>query len=265
MRKFFNITALLVVVFAIICCSHKGNKALPDDAFADSLAVVDTITIYGLACEGCTDSVVWLLPHDASDPVPYDIVAAMRKHKVFGKLKTGDYIGVVVNPEDSTVADIVINLDQIKGTWCYKVMPTLKRGANLPERIQQAIIDSMPDSIKNVYYLPQEYGITIKRNNLASPMGSIMPEEEDEENPFTYPGEDKYVAWHLLAGRLVLTKQQAPHVIVERDSLGNEIDEAAPVHIAARMVKDTVDIDLMLEDTLVLKFKDHTQGYYRKK
>ncbi len=270
MRKLFNILLVLTLTLALAttlsCSGHKGAE--PPKRDSDSLAFVDSTTIYGLACEGCSDSAVWLLPTDVSDPIRYDIVAAMKRHKIFGHLKTGDYIAVVVNKEDSTVADIVIDVDQLKGTWCYKVMPTLRRGSTLPERIQKMMIDSMPDSIKNIYYKPMEYGVILKRNDIASPVGTAvvsLTEEEEEGNPFVYPMEDHYVAWHIVNGQLVLRQQQAAHMVMERDTSATDAaDEEKAVRIEARVVNDTADILLLTEDSLALQFKDHVQGYYHK-
>ncbi len=267
MRNFFYITLALILTLTIACSGKKGPSELGDPT-KDSLSFADSTTIYGLACEGCTDSVVWLLPTDVSDPIPFDIVNAMRRHKIFGRLKTGDYIAVIVNPTDSSVADMVIDVDQLKGTWCYQVLPTLRRGANLPERIQKMILDSMPDSIKNIYYKPMEYGVTLKRNDIASPVGTQVvkiTEEEENANPFVYPDQNHYVAWHLVNGQIILTEQQAAHVVMERDtSATNEADEEIPVHIEARIVNDTADILFLNEDSLSLRFNDRTQGYYHK-
>ncbi len=286
MRKLFYILFALVLALTIACSGKKGPNEFLDKP-QDSLAFVDTITIYGLACEGCSDSAVWLLPTDVSDPIRFDIVNARRHHKVFGHFKTGDYIAVVPNAEDPTVADIAIDVDQLKGTWCYHVLPTLRRGANLPERVQKMILDSMPDTIKRPYYVPMEYGIVIKRNDLASPVNllsmSSASEDEEDANPFVYPTEDHYVAWHLMNGQLILTRQEAAHIVMEREahddvniSDSDSVDvagvkeanetnaEEIPIRIEAHMVNDTTDILFLSEDSLALQFKDHVQGYYLK-
>ena len=56
--------------------------------------------MHGLACDGCTDSVLVVLPSDDSDPVTFSIIEAMRYRKVFGKPKIGDMMAVVVNKDN---------------------------------------------------------------------------------------------------------------------------------------------------------------------
>ncbi len=265
MRSFLYITVFLFVALIVGCGGHKSGAAAKD-VEEDSVALTDSGTIYGLACEGCCDTMVWLLPPDLSDPIGFDIVAAVRKHKIFGKIRTGDGIAVVVNAADSSVADVVIDIDELKGTWCYKVWPTLKRADDLPPGAQEMTLSDLPDSLKKMYYHPVEYGITLKRNNMASPVaGRLSGVNSDEDNPFIYEPEDMYTAWRLLEGDLVLSRQVEQHFIIERDSLDDVADEDIPVHIESRLVHDTVSIELLMEDTLVLRFSDHVQGYYRKK
>ncbi|MCD8289089.1 MAG: hypothetical protein LUC26_04155 [Prevotella sp.] len=275
MRRFFYV-ALIAVAAVSAACGGRNKKGVPPEVPNDSIAVSEDSTVYGLACEGCSDSAVWLLPPDASDPIPYDIVNAMRRHKIFGKIKTGDAIAVVVNPTDSTVADMVIDLDQLKGTWCYVVMPTLKNADNLSKSAQEHIIAMLPDSIKEAYYQPVEYGFTLKRNDVASPVGLLRSLDTDDDNPFVYSDIEKYSAWSILNGRLVLTKQVNQRIITEPDTLAEERDDGQgerkekdkgdmPIRVESKSVNDTADIVFLMEDSLVLRFKDRTQGYYRQK
>ncbi len=278
MRRFFYFALIIVAAVGVACGGRHGKKGMSPRGENDSVAVSEDSTVYGLACEGCSDSAVWLLPPDASDPIAYDIVDAMRLHKIFGKIKTGDAIAVVVNPADSTVADMVIDLDQLKGTWCYVEMPTLKNADNLSKREQEKIIEMMPDSIKETYYLPVEYGFTLKRNDVATPVGLLRSHTTDDESPFVYADVEKYSAWSILNGRIVLTKQVNQHVITEPDTLVEEAAdgetperkpkkdiEDAPIRLESKSVNDTADILFLFEDSLALKFKDRTQGYYRQK
>ncbi len=265
MRRLPYVVLLVAVAMTVTCCRRKTDGAQVPDTVKDSLEFADDSTLYGLACEGCNDSAVWLLPPDASDPVPYDIVAAMRHHKVLGKIRTGDAIAIVVNPIDSTVADMVIDLDQLKGTWCYVEMPELGKAGNMPARDQKKMIEMLPDSIRETYYVPAEYGFTLKRNDAVTPLTLPKSLSGDEDNPFVYKENTKYTAWHILNGRMVLTKQVNEKIIMEDDSVGGEGSGEPPLRIEAKKVNDTVDIVLLYEDTLALKFKDRTQGYYRKK
>ena len=120
-------------------------------------------TIYGLACEGCSDTVVVLLPNDGSDPVTYNILKASRQHRVLGRIKTGDWIGVVLNKTNKHEADIVIDLDQLKGIWCYIVMPQLRGHETMTKQEQAQAMRQMSDSLKNMYFIPREYGFWLKR------------------------------------------------------------------------------------------------------
>ncbi|MCD8283078.1 MAG: hypothetical protein LUC22_07490, partial [Prevotella sp.] len=111
MKRFIFVVMSVVVLSVVACGGKKEEKQTNAQEETDSTAFADDRSVYGLACEGCTDSIVWLLPPDASDPVPYNIVSAMRHHAVLGKIRTGDGIAIVVNPTDSTVADMVLDLE----------------------------------------------------------------------------------------------------------------------------------------------------------
>ena len=107
-------------------------------------------TVYGLACEGCSDTVVVLMPNDGSDPVTYNILKASRQHRVLGRIKTGDWIGVVLNKTNKHEADIVIDLDQLKGIWCYIVMPQLRGHETMTKQEQAQAMRLMSDALKNM-------------------------------------------------------------------------------------------------------------------
>lgn len=268
MRKPFY----FLIAIAIFLCSACGGKKenAPKQSLADSLAEqTDDNTVYGLACEGCTDSVVWILPLDAenvidrnANPVKYDILEATRKHKVFGKIKTGDNIALVVNEGDSTVADLVIDIEQLKGTWCYIVMPTLRDADKMTKRQQADIIRQMPDSVKEAVFIPREYGFTLKRNNQASAVGlQQSASAEKEESPVVYEEAARYSSWRILGGRLVLTQRAMPMPEAKDSTSVGEEKADAPTKMST--VSDTADILFMREDSLVLQFADHQQSYYR--
>ena len=125
---------ILLFCGLVFACGQRGNveNTVPESD-KDGLLEGDSM-VYGLACEGCNDSVVVLLPMDGSDPVSYDIIEARLNQKVLGQMRVGDWIGLMRNAEDSTVADLVIDLDELKGTWCYVVMPKLVKDVH-PRRI----------------------------------------------------------------------------------------------------------------------------------
>ena len=92
---------LLLIMILFTACGHKkqDTNAAMLKAMAQSRLEGDR-SVYGLACEGCTDSVVVLLPEGGGDPVKYNVIEATRRRKVLGKLKTGDWICVVPNAKD---------------------------------------------------------------------------------------------------------------------------------------------------------------------
>ncbi len=265
MRRLLYFVAVVAVV-AMAACKGK-NEASPIALLVDEDTVVveEQGVIYGLACEGCTDSVVWLLPLDASNPIPYDIVNATRQHKILGRIRTGDDIIIVVNENDSTVADMVIDGRELKGTWCFTAMPTLRGADNMSRREQQALLDEIPDSIKEQYYRPIEYGFTLKRNNALSALSlSMQVDANAEDNPFVYAEAARYTAWHFVREHFVLSRTSVRYVIAEKDSLAEPTDEEVLPHFETTTVQDTTEIVYLSDDSLAIKFKDHTQGYYRK-
>ena len=62
-----------------------------------------------------------------------------------------------------------------------------------------------------------------------------------------YPELKRYRQWNLYNGRILLSE-------TKRDSLGTQ-------HVIST---DTAVIALLRRDTLLLRFSDHEQGYYRK-
>ena len=80
-------------------------------------------TVYGLACEGCNDTVLVLLPPDNSDPVTYNILEATRNGRIRGKVSIGDRVALVLDPKDKHKATLVIDMEELEGIWCYIVMP----------------------------------------------------------------------------------------------------------------------------------------------
>jgi hypothetical protein len=69
----------------------------------------------------------------------------------------------------------------------------------------------------------------------------------DDMSPVEYPKVKRYTDWHLFNGRLVL----------KADTISGFSKEGAKPSI------DTVDIEMLTNDTLILRFPDHVQHYYR--
>ena len=209
-------------------------------------------TIHGLACEGCTDSVVVLLPSDGSDPVAYDIIDAKRNGKVLGKIKTGDWIGIVFNKADKRVADLVLDLDQLKGIWCYIVMPKMRDYDKMSPRLQARMMRYMPDSLKQTFLIPREYGFWLKRHGEAQSVGYVQETSTlAGESPVVYPPLGYFTAWHIWNGQLVITS-------------GTPSWDNNGTVTLTKPVNDTCSVDYLDEDSLVLSSDGITRSYYRK-
>jgi len=237
---------LITVIFAallIAACTTRPQQTATSESIKGEAAHSGDSTIYGLACEGCTDSILVFLSFSGGDPDTFDIIAARQQHHVFGRPSIGDELAVVRNPEDSTRADLVINLERLKGEWCYLVTPKLK----LPAGMQESA-PPLPDSLRQKWLQPREYGFEIRNDYAARPIGVQRPGSVDEQAPVEYPAVKRYREWRIFNGLLLLTETR-------RDSLGEQhaIDT------------DTAEIVLLRRDSLVLRFKDTEQSYYRRK
>lgn len=254
--KAYTIVIAALTMATVAACSHKGDDgAVQEMSVGTTTSIEGDSTLYGLACEGCTDSVVVMLPGDGSDPVTYDIVDAMKEGRVAGRLETGSWICLMLDPADSTKARSVINLDQLKGTWVQMVCPTLK--TRLVEVEEDEETKAKRDSVMNEILQPVEVGFAIKRHYTAAPVGM---HRDTENSPVVYPSPRMYTEWHIFNGRIVLIGGQQTAVA---DTLTMSIDTVAvetPV-----VVSDTAEVLLLTRDSLRLRFQDGTtNGYYRK-
>ncbi len=249
MNKLLSI-ALFFTLLSVFSC---GNKSKKDSSFLDSIKMIPPkvegdATIYGLTGDGCSDSTLVYISFEGTDPVSYNIVDAVKKKKVIGRLETGDWIAVVVNPDDSTKADMVINLDQLKGEWVYKAMPRLiKNALNESSQIEQEVMDSM---IKAAM-IPNEQGFAILRNNVAEPIGKKISLDPDEIVLVEYPDIKPYTEWRIFNGLLLLT--EAP-MIPKGAKKGTKPVEKI----------DTIEFMFLIRDSLQLKYKDEIRDYYRR-
>ncbi len=236
----------------VACSSRKQNGKEPERP-ADTLMRTGDSTTYGLACEGCSDSVIYLLPDNGGDPVKYSIIDAKRAHKVYGDISTGDWVGLVRNAKDTTVADMVINLDELKGIWCYMVMPQLRDMKTMSRKAQKRYIDGLSDSLKRIYMVPREYGFWLKRQWEASSVGYVRETNSlADESPVTYPPLGYFVKWHILNGQLVLTSGKPKF---SKDNTISGYDNIS---------YDTCSIKFLGNDSLVLSSSNGLRSYYRK-
>lgn len=258
MKKAFYFVIIVSAVLAV-ACGNKDNEPKDDVASkamsllptADPNPLPDDNTIYGLACDGCTDSVVYLLLEDGSDPIKFDIIEAYKKNHVLGHLKVGDNIGVVRNKKDSTKADYVIDIDELKGTWCYKVMPKLRVSEEATEADKERIMAEMTDSMKELYFVEREYGFVLKRKFVMDNIG-FVDHNSSTESPVMYPPRGIYIAWHLLNGKVVMTRID-----------GINLEDIASIKKKPTVVHDTISIDFLSDDSLTLSADGVSRTYYR--
>ena len=252
MKRTFFILFSLVLLFG--ACGNSGNKNEGDQTSGDSLSQEPVIrqlegdsTIYGLACEGSNDSILVILKSVESDPDTIDILEARINRHVFGRPDIGDEVAIKMNPERKSAADIVINIDRLKGEWCYQVMPHLRRRAGAAADSAVQLPPDFPDSLRKKWFTPREYGFELRRDNTVRPIGIQRNEAERQPGPVEYPVLKRYRQWHVYNGHLLLSETR-------RDTLGHQ----------QIISTDTADIIFMRHDTLQLRFADQERGYYRR-
>ena len=258
MKRSIKRLSVVATVAAVVMTSACGNKREDDTPLKrghsnKELQLADDKTVYGLACEGCSDSTIVLLPSDGGDPVRYEIIDAFRNQKIMGRPHIGDWLGLVLNEEDSTVADLVINLDELKGTWCYIVMPKMRDFDKMPPKLQKRMMQDMPDSIRRSILMPREYGFSLKRQWTAQSVGYVRQRSSlANESPVDYPPLSYFTEWHIWNGKLVMTSG--------KPQFSNDDAQITMTEIHY----DTCDIVYLRDDSLILSSEGATRGYYRK-
>jgi hypothetical protein len=250
MKKHAFLSLLAAALLTTACGGgQKESKGAAEQADTLSQVFEGDSTVYGLACDGCTDTILVFLPleHIDSTPDTFNILRATKRHRILGHLRVGHRIAVVTNAQDSTVADFVIDMEELRGMWCYQVMPTVKMRADMQGKTQKELIRQLPDSIREKYMVPREMGIHLKGDHTARTIGSYRQSDEDAESPVEYARAKRYHQWRLYNGKLLLTETAL-------DSLGNQ-------HVTSI---DTADFVMLDRDTLVLRFNKEVRGYYRK-
>lgn len=252
MRVKTLITVTLAAGLFGACTSDNATKDNTNIQLESELKITGDKTIYGLACEGCNDSTILLLPNDGSDPVKYDIIDATRNHKIRGKIKTGDWICLITNKNDKRVADFVMDLDQLRGIWCYIVMPKMRDYNKMSKRLQARMMENMSDSLKETFLIPREYGFWLKRQWQAQSVGYVKESSTlAEESPVVYPQLGYYVAWGIWNGKIIIARGTPKFSDTGQVSVTN-------------MVNDTCDVDYLDADSLVLSSDGQSRSYYRK-
>ena len=245
---------LLAFVGALltVACGTKQQQTdsdIADDAISLQKNQPGDSALYGLACDGCTDSVLVFLPYSGGDPDTFDIISAFQQHRIYGRPHIGDELAVIVNPEDREEAYSVVNMELLKGEWCYQVLPQLRTPESMHKRMQRRMIERMPDSLRQLMMTPREYSLRLKRDYTVSARGGVRRRTTtDDMSPVEYPTIKRYTDWHFFNGLLIL----------KADTIAGISQEGALPET------DTVKIQLLTEDSLILEFPDYTQSYYRK-
>ena len=111
---------ILAAAAMLLGACHSGTQTEKNSAvYNETVTLEGDSTVYGLACDGCTDSLLVYLPFSGGDPDTIDILNARIQRKVFGRPEVGDEVAFVLNASNKKVADLVININRLKGSWCY--------------------------------------------------------------------------------------------------------------------------------------------------
>ncbi len=247
-----GLMALLLTALAVALATSCREQAAPEEKqnVGTSTSIEGDSTLYGLACYGCTDTVLVFLPGRGGDPVSYNILEATKNHQIIGHPQVGDWVAVIRNGKDSTKADMVINLDLLKGNWVSQVMPMLRERIETNE--QDSVYMAEQDSLVAELMKPMEIGFQLKRHYMAQPVGRQYARRNSDDSPVIYPSIRNYIQWHVINGKLVLT--------ANLDELATVSDGNKP----QKVENDTAEFIFLLRDSLRLRFKNGERGYYRK-
>ena len=246
---------ILSLVVALGGCRKRGlnssDNADTPFVFEPEVEIKGDSMLYGLSCDGSSDSVIVLWPFKG-DPISYNCIDAKRQGRIIGKPQIGDWVGIMINPEDTTEAVFVINLDQLKGTWTYPVLPVMKELSQMSKRMQHRMMENLNDSIKQTYFIPREYGFTLKRSHNAQAVGRIMRSNSlEDDSPVQYPEVRNYRKWYMHNGRLLL---------VSYDPIMPGQEEGKRPEV----LMDTLDFVYMDNDSLILRQHGIRYGFHRK-
>jgi len=240
----------MMAALTMMGCGNKQEVTVNDEE--EATWVTDSLdqTIYGLACDGCNDTLVIFLrmPYNGSDPDTLHILNAVKKRRIMGKIHIGDKLAIMRSEKDSTVADLVIVTEQLMGQWRHLIYPTLHHRADMEGNTDRQRMAQLPDSIKALLEIPKEYGRDIKHDNMMFVPGAFTKNvTSDEESPVEYPIAAYFNEWKIFNGRFVMLNCQA--------------DSTGAMQVVA---SDTADIELLEADSLMMRFKDGVRSYYRK-
>ena len=255
--KYLFFATFATILMTASCGKKKEHTTNVGVQLDVSNMIVGDSMLYGLACEGTGDSNIVVYPFSGGDPIKYSCIDAHKAKRIIGNPQIGDWVGLVLDKEDSTVAQMVVNLDQLKGTWTYTVMPTFKDFKHLSKRMQKKmenqIMAEMPDSEKALYMVPREYGFSLKRSHAAQSVGKVRQNAGvDDDSPVEYPKVKNYQQWFSWNGRIILVSADRPAPTKD----GKPAPQPKPSF-------DTLDYVMLTNDTLILLDHGVPQGYHR--
>ena len=249
-RLVFIFCLILGSLSTIVSCDTKEAKDAETPAY--TVRLQGDNAVYGLACDGCNDTVVVVLPEDNSDPVTYNIMDAKRRKRIMGKIQIGDRLCIVLNKKNKKKVDVVVDIDKLAGIWCYIVMPKMRDAGQLSAKAQARMMENMSDSLKETYLIPREYGFYLKRDWIASSVGYVDDTNAlAQESPVEYPPLGYFTAWHMWNGMLVITS-------------GSPSSKNSKQKKSQTLQNDTCSIDYLNGDSLVLSSDGISRSYYKK-
>lgn len=250
-HKLVFIFCLILSSFAaLVSCGTKEAKEAEKPAY--TVRQQGDNAVYGLACDGCNDTIIVVLPEDNSDPVTYNIMEAKRRNRLLGKIQIGDRLCIVLNKKNKKKADVVVDIDKLAGIWCYIVMPKMRNADQLGAKAQTRMMNNMNDSLKEIYLIPREYGFYLKRDWIATSVGYVDDNNSlAQESPVEYPPLGYFTAWHLWNGMLVITSGTPSTKSNEKINVKS-------------LRNDTCYIDYLNGDSLVLSSDGISRSYYKK-
>lgn len=237
---------LIVLLLALAGCHQESRRETA--ATTVPAAASNDNTIYGLACEGSNDTIIIFLrePYTGANPDTLSVLRAMQSKQVFGKINTGDRLAIMKSQEDSTEAELVIVTERLLGTWCYLQKPMLRQRADMEGMTEEQVLESLPDSVRQLLETALEYGFTLKIDSMALPIWH-QQQNTGTDSPIEYPPIKLYRQWCINNGHLLLIQSIT-------DSAG----------VSQFIGQDTAILVMLKDDSLVLNFGTEQQSYYRK-
>ena len=80
----------IVMCCLLTACGRKERLQEEVQTISSFTVMPGDSTLYGLACEGSTDSVLVVLPYRGGDPDTLNIVRAFEEHRMQGRPRVGD-------------------------------------------------------------------------------------------------------------------------------------------------------------------------------